>query len=68
MQRGYGCKMKRVGKIIGNDGETKVEVVVKFEQKANWESERVTSDFNYLLDSLVNAVATKFHLNEISIK
>lgn len=60
--------MKSVRKIKAYDGETKVEITIKQEQKANWEQEKIKSNFETIVDDIISAILLpRFHHSDIKI-
>jgi hypothetical protein len=60
--------MKSVRKIKAYDGEIKVEITIKQEQKANWEQEKVKGNFESTVDDIISGVLLpRFHHSDIKI-
>jgi hypothetical protein len=60
--------MKSVRRIKASDGEKRVEIIIKQEQKANWEQEKVKSNFENTVDDIISGVLLpRFHHSDIKI-
>jgi hypothetical protein len=60
--------MKCVRRIKADDGETKMEITIKQEQKANYEHEKVKGNFESTVDDIISAILLpRFHHSDIKI-
>ena len=60
--------MKSVRRIRAYDGEMKVEITIRQEQKANWKHEKVKGNFESIIDDIISAILLpRFHYSDIKI-
>jgi hypothetical protein len=60
--------MKHTRKIIADDGEHRIEIIIKQKKKANWESGTVTNHFENVIDSIIkNVLLCEYHNSDIKV-
>jgi hypothetical protein len=60
--------MKKVNRIVANDGTRKVEIIIKQEAGANFDRDTVLRHMDDVVDRLVEVIGERYHYKDIKLK